>query len=103
VHDKENVMNYRRFLGAASAALMIVIVVTLMLAPGAWAASKDKTLYKFTGAPDGANPESRLTFDQAGNLYGTTEIGGTNNAGTVFESPPTRTEAGPRAGSTAST
>ena len=29
-------MNYKKFLGAASAALMIVIVITLVLAPAAW-------------------------------------------------------------------
>jgi len=75
-------MNCKRFLAAASAALLIVIV-TLLLAPGASAQSKFKTLYKFSGA-DGANPLSRLTFDQAGNLYGTTDDG----YGTVFELTP---------------
>jgi uncharacterized repeat protein (TIGR03803 family) len=33
---------------------------------------------------DGATPESQLTFDKAGNLYGTTEAGGINSGGTVF-------------------
>ncbi len=50
-------MNYKKFLGAASAALMIVIVITLALAPDAWAASKYKVLYRFHGAA-GAYPGS---------------------------------------------
>ena len=78
-------MNYKKFLAAASVALLIVIV-TLALAPGAWAQSKFKTLYKFNGA-DGANPNAGLTFDQAGNLYSTTENGGSVR-GTVFELTP---------------
>ncbi len=78
-------MIYKKFLAASSAALLIVIVI-FTLVPGALAQSKFKTLYKFSGA-DGANPESRLTFDQAGNLYGTTENGGAVR-GTVFELTP---------------
>jgi uncharacterized repeat protein (TIGR03803 family) len=49
---------------------------------GAWA---QKVLYTFDGDPDGSNPASKLTFDGKGNLYGTTELGGLNSAGTVFE------------------
>jgi uncharacterized repeat protein (TIGR03803 family) len=38
------------------------------------------------GTLDGQYPEySSLVFDKAGNLYGTTQQGGTNNLGTVFE------------------
>lgn len=64
-------MNNKRLLGAASAALMIVIAIAL-LAPGAWAQSKFKTLYAFSGS-DGYNPSAALAFDQAGNLWSTTE------------------------------
>jgi uncharacterized repeat protein (TIGR03803 family) len=40
--------------------------------------------------PEGAAPDASLTLDREGNLYGTTLIGGSANAGTVFElSPPT--------------
>jgi len=42
-------------------------------------------LYSFTGGADGANPDAGLTFDAAGNLYGTTYAGGTNKSGVVFE------------------
>ena len=68
-------MNYKRLLGTASAALMIVMV-TLALAPGSWAQSKYKTLYKFKSVADGYFPWADVIFDQAGNLYGTTNAGG---------------------------
>ena len=80
-------MNYKKFLGTASAALMIVIV-TLMLAPGAWGQSKFKTLYKFKGGKDGNSPQAGLVFDQAGNLYGTTVFDRAYPHGTVFELTP---------------
>ncbi|WP_338697753.1 choice-of-anchor tandem repeat GloVer-containing protein [Bradyrhizobium sp. 26S5] len=47
-------------------------------------ASTPTTLVSFNGA-NGAMPETGLTFDAAGNLFGTTTLGGANNAGTVFE------------------
>src|SRR5271167_4269337 len=81
-------MKYKGFLGAASAAVMIVIVITLVSTPGAWAQSNYKTLYKFTGGKDGNQPQAGLIFDSAGNLYGTTNTGGVNKAGTVFKLTP---------------
>jgi uncharacterized repeat protein (TIGR03803 family) len=41
-------------------------------------------LYSFTGGHDGAHPYSGLIQASDGNLYGTTENGGTNDEGTVF-------------------
>jgi uncharacterized repeat protein (TIGR03803 family) len=49
------------------------------------ATGRETVLYSFMGQPDGANPDSVLTRDLAGNLYGTTFYGGTSNNGTVFE------------------
>jgi uncharacterized repeat protein (TIGR03803 family) len=47
-------------------------------------------LYNFKGTPDGHHPAASLIFDVMGNLYGTTEGGGSSNNGAVFEvSPPT--------------
>jgi len=45
------------------------------------------TLHTFTGGSDGANPlASRgLIVDVKGNLYGTTQSGGTSNYGTVYK------------------
>jgi uncharacterized repeat protein (TIGR03803 family) len=42
------------------------------------------TLATFNGI-NGINPEAGLTRDAAGNLFGTTNSGGANNDGTVFE------------------
>jgi len=42
-------------------------------------------LHTFTGTPDGRLPEGRLTRDAAGNLYGTTLGGGTEDRGTIFK------------------
>jgi uncharacterized repeat protein (TIGR03803 family) len=49
---------------------------------GSWAKS---VLYNFKGGSDGDMPQSNLTFDGAGNLYGTTDIGGSGSSGTVFQ------------------
>jgi uncharacterized repeat protein (TIGR03803 family) len=43
------------------------------------------SLYSFTGGADGANPQAELVQGSDGNLYGTTEAGGTDNQGTVFQ------------------
>lgn len=43
------------------------------------------TSYSLQGRSDGANPNSALTRDSAGNFYGTAYNGGTNRSGTVFE------------------
>ena len=45
-------------------------------------------LHSFTNSPDGSAPISGLTFDANGNLYGTTDQGGVNNVGTVYELSP---------------
>jgi uncharacterized repeat protein (TIGR03803 family) len=54
---------------------------------GAWTFTK---LYTFQPSPgDGNFPMGTLVFDHSGNLYGTTQGGGTSNGGTVFKlSPP---------------
>jgi len=80
-------MNYKRFLGAASATLMIVIVITLVLAPAAWPQSTYKTLHKFT-KKQGVYAHWRPIFDAAGNLYGAACYGGAYGNGVVFKLAP---------------
>lgn len=61
---------------------------------GTWSG---RALHIFNGAPkgcrscDGGVPQDTLAFDTAGNLYGTSAIGGINDQGTVFELSPTTT------------
>ena len=47
-----------------------------------------QVLHTFVGT-DGVTPNSTLTLDSAGNLYGTTAGGGPNGGGTAFELSPT--------------
>jgi uncharacterized repeat protein (TIGR03803 family) len=46
---------------------------------------KETVLYSFTGGADGGNPEGGLVRDADGNLFGTTALGGSGGAGTVFK------------------
>ncbi len=47
-------------------------------------------LHKFVqNGVDGYNPTGDLVFDRAGNIYGTTPVGGVNRQGTVYELTPT--------------
>ena len=56
---------------------------------GGW---NESMLHSFSGPPDGANPFlAPMICDKAGNLYGTTEFGGTYNYGAVFELSPAGT------------
>jgi uncharacterized repeat protein (TIGR03803 family) len=69
-------------------ALLLAVLSALLLFGARPAQAKTETvLYNFTGGGDGANPQSNLTFDSAGNLYGTTPSGGLGY-GTVFEVSP---------------
>jgi uncharacterized repeat protein (TIGR03803 family) len=47
----------------------------------------ESVLYSFANSPDGAGPFSALTFDGDGNLYGTTNGGG-SGFGTVYQLTP---------------
>src|ERR1035438_1221071 len=52
---------------------------------GTWT---EKVLHSFGGGADGGYPEAGLILDAAGNLYGTTQWGGTSTVGAVFELTP---------------
>jgi uncharacterized repeat protein (TIGR03803 family) len=76
-----------RLLGAAGVALALAIlaVLTMFAAPSAQAQTF-KSLYSFTGSPDGATPYGGVIIkDKSGTLYGTTTYGGASSAGTVYQ------------------
>jgi uncharacterized repeat protein (TIGR03803 family) len=52
---------------------------------GGW---KFTDLYDFLGGPDGGIPYGSLAIDPHGNIFGTTDIGGSDNQGVVFEITP---------------
>jgi uncharacterized repeat protein (TIGR03803 family) len=47
--------------------------------------NKETVLHKFTGTPDGYFPGALLVENRAGDLYGTTYLGGTKGIGAVFK------------------
>jgi len=80
-----------RLLEAGGAALTLAVVLTLGVVTGPSAQAKTfRVLHSFYGPPDGERPANGLFRGPAGNLYSTTEEGGTYcgdnyGCGTVFE------------------
>src|SRR6202167_808209 len=70
--------------------LAILSALLLVAFPRAHA-QPEAALYHFCSHPncvDAANPASSLMPDSAGNFYGTTQLGGANMDGTVYELSP---------------
>lgn len=74
--------------------VLMSVVLMLALAGNARAGARETVPYRFAGGTDGLYPFGSLVMDSEGNLYGTTEEGGTPNphcrslCGTVFELSP---------------
>jgi uncharacterized repeat protein (TIGR03803 family) len=64
---------------------LLVFSVLVMIAARPVHAQTLTWLYDFQGSPDGAYPQSSLTFYGGNYVYGTTQVGGTNNRGTVYQ------------------
>jgi uncharacterized repeat protein (TIGR03803 family) len=63
--------------------------VVFKLTPASGGSWTEKIMHSFTSEPtDGCAPRAGLTFDASGNIYGTTNAGGANGGGTVFEITP---------------
>jgi len=60
----------------------VVFKLTRNSEGGGWT---ENVLHSFTGGADGGSPSAGLIFDMAGNLYGTTSVGGADGLGIVFE------------------
>jgi uncharacterized repeat protein (TIGR03803 family) len=65
---------------------IVLLVATVIASP----AQTLTTLHNFTG-PDGNGPAGSLILARDGNYYGTTDQGGTANAGVIFKMTPTGT------------
>jgi uncharacterized repeat protein (TIGR03803 family) len=68
-----------------------LVIALAFFSPTIGSAQTDQILHSFSGT-DGSHPNGTLMFDQAGNLYGTTQQGGTGcggrGCGLVFELSP---------------
>ncbi len=67
---------------AATGALAILLMVIALPAANGQTLT---TLHSFSGPPDGALPTAGLAMDGVGNLYGTTQDGGSAGEGMVFK------------------
>ncbi len=66
--------------------------IVFRLAPAGDGSYTESVLYAFHAGLDGANPAASLIMDSTGNLFGTTEHGGSPSSegcGTIFELTPT--------------
>jgi uncharacterized repeat protein (TIGR03803 family) len=84
MYTRQSSLSRGRFLSFALSVLVFA---------GYASATTEKVVYSFQGPPDGASPQASLVADSAGNLYGTTEVGG-SGFGTVFELSPPATAGG---------
>jgi uncharacterized repeat protein (TIGR03803 family) len=66
----------------------LLALCLMLVTADASATSKFKVLYSFKDTPDGSMPVAAVAFDGSGNLYGTTQQGGLDHDGTVFELSP---------------
>ncbi len=62
--------------------------VVFELTPGSGKSWTETVLHSFDNSDDGAEPRMGVIMDSAGNLYGTTETGGSIGYGAVFEMNP---------------
>jgi|HubBroStandDraft_1064217.scaffolds.fasta_scaffold00445_10 uncharacterized repeat protein (TIGR03803 family) len=79
--------NPKTFLGA-----FVVLACSAVMFCASALGQTNSVLYSFTGGSDGSGPSRALVSDAAGNLYGTTSVGGISSAeggnGVVFELSP---------------
>jgi uncharacterized repeat protein (TIGR03803 family) len=83
----------------ACRAIAVSCAATLIAGSAFAAGPKERLLYSFQGGADGSYPDAAMIADKAGNLYGTTNTGGSGTCsqngitgcGTIFElSPPSQ-------------
>jgi len=75
-----------RVRGSEGALVAVIVFLSVIVVPGSARAQTFTVLYTFTSTADGEQPDASLSQDAAGNLYGTTQYGGTKGGyGTVFK------------------
>jgi hypothetical protein len=85
-HEFVGVRSRRYSIGFTS--VLATLAVTL-LATSTQSAAQERVLHRFNNnGTDRYQPSAGLVFDSAGNLYGTTYLGGTSDCGTPFELSP---------------
>src|SRR5258705_467017 len=75
--------------------LIPTTLAVLLIAVQPAGSQTESVLYNFcaqSGCTDGFHPQAGLVRDPSGNLYGTTDEGGANAKGTVFEVSPNGAE-----------
>jgi uncharacterized repeat protein (TIGR03803 family) len=75
-------------LRAGSAVLLAIPLFCLLFATSSAQAQTYKVLYRFTGNRYTSGPIAGVIVDSAGNIYGTTQGGGSFNVGAVFRIDP---------------
>jgi uncharacterized repeat protein (TIGR03803 family) len=80
-----------KFMQSKISGIMLVfggIFAVLFISPQPAHAQTGTALYSFGTPPDGSEPRAALIMDSKGNLYSTTNKGGANGVGAVFELSP---------------
>jgi uncharacterized repeat protein (TIGR03803 family) len=88
VHHKQQFCNSLLSTIPRTAMAVLTVTILVVLASAATPAALAQTftvIHTFTGGADGLNPEAGLTIDGAGNLYGTTSLGGVGFWGVAFK------------------
>ena len=62
--------------------------VVFELSPNGDGTWTESVVYTFRGGQDGFLPQTAVGFDASGNLYGTADLGGSKQVGTIFELSP---------------
>src|SRR5258705_5510384 len=83
----EGRMGINRFLHSLGRILTTSTAVAI-LASAAWATKVPQVIYSLAGDDDGEYTDTDLVIDSAGNLYGTSVLGGDFGGGTVFQLSP---------------
>jgi uncharacterized repeat protein (TIGR03803 family) len=74
--------------GAFGPLSLACALAAMWMAPGRAQTASEIVLHNFGSPPTGANPSTGVIRDSAGNLYGTTQTGGTAGAGVVYRVDP---------------